>query len=80
MPRGDNLLAMADEFDPQAMIQRFQERARAVKGRGLPPIEGAERTRFINQTKLDYMDFAMIGDANATLEDGILVLKVDLRG
>ncbi len=70
---------MSDEFDPQAMVKRFQERARAVKARGLPPIEGAERIRFINQTKLDFMDFAMIGDATVTLEDGILILKVDLR-
>ena len=26
------------------------------------------------------MDFAMIGDATATLEDGVLTLRVDLRG
>lgn len=70
---------MSDEFDPQAMVKRFQERARAVKARGLPPIEGPERVRFINQTKLDFMDFAMIGDATVSLEDGILTLKVDLR-
>ena len=70
---------MADEFDPQAMIKRFQERARAVKSRGLPPVEGAERMRFIEQARLDFMDYAIIGDAQAHLEDGILVLKVDLR-
>ena len=70
---------MTDEFDPQAMIKRFQDRARAVKNRNLPPIEGADRIRFIEQTKADFMDFAMIGDATATLEEGILVIKVDLR-
>ncbi|MDA8375151.1 MAG: hypothetical protein M0Z91_13050 [Actinomycetota bacterium] len=70
---------MADEFDPQAMIKRFQERAKAVKSRGLPPVEGAERMRFIEQAKLDFMDYAIIGDAQASLEDGILVLRVDLR-
>ena len=26
------------------------------------------------------MDFAMVGDAEATLVDGILTLRVDLRG
>lgn len=25
------------------------------------------------------MDFAIIGDADATIEDGVLVLRVDLR-
>ncbi|MDA8102264.1 MAG: hypothetical protein M0Z34_04785 [Nitrospiraceae bacterium] len=70
---------MADEFDPQAMIKRFQERAKAVKSRGLPPVEGAERMRFIEQARLDFMDYAIIGDAEASLEDGILVLRVDLR-
>ncbi|MDA8262007.1 MAG: hypothetical protein M0Z47_04165 [Actinomycetota bacterium] len=70
---------MADEFDPQAMIMRFQERAKAVRSRGLPPVEGAERMRFIEQARLDFMDYAIIGDAEATLEDGFLVLRVDLR-
>lgn len=70
---------MADGFDPDAMIKRFQERAHAVKDRPLPPIAGAERQRFIDQAQTDYMDFAMIGDAEASLEDGVLVLKVDLR-
>ena len=61
------------------MIMRFQERAKAVRSRGLPPVEGAERMRFIEQARLDFMDYAIIGDAEATLEDGFLVLRVDLR-
>jgi len=67
------------EFDPEAMVERFRQRARAVKERGLPPVEGPERQRFREQAQLDYMDFAMIGDAEATLEDGVLTLRVDLR-
>jgi hypothetical protein len=70
---------MADEFDPAAMIERFRERARSVKRRGIPPVEGAERRQFIDQARLDFMDFAILGDAIATLEDGILTLRVDLR-
>ncbi len=66
-------------FDPQAMIKRFQERADAVKRRGLPPIEGPERLRFIEAANLDFQDFAMLGDASATLADGILRLEIDLR-
>ncbi|HET9442572.1 MAG TPA: hypothetical protein VFO65_04570 [Acidimicrobiales bacterium] len=70
----------ADEtFDVTAMIERFRARARAVRGRGLPPVEGAERKRFIEQMQLDFMDFAMLGDAVGRLEDGILTLTVDLR-
>lgn len=61
------------------MIARFRERAAAVKSRPLPPVAGEERQRFIQQAKSDYMDFAIIGDAAATIEDGILVLRVDLR-
>jgi hypothetical protein len=45
----------------------------------MPPVEGPERQRFVEQAQLDFMDFAMIGDAEATLEDGILTLRVDLR-
>ncbi|HZQ57223.1 MAG TPA: hypothetical protein VFA84_04280 [Acidimicrobiales bacterium] len=70
---------MADEFDPAAMVQRFRERARAVKNRGIPPLEGVERRRFMERMQIDFQDFAMIGDADATLEDGILTLRVDLR-
>ena len=61
------------------MVARFRERAKAVRARGLPPVEGPERQRFKEQAQLDYMDFAMIGDADVTLEDGILTLRVDLR-
>ncbi len=70
---------MADGLDVDAMIQRFRERARAVKERPLPPIAGEERAAFIRQAQLDYQDFAMVGDAQASIEDGVLVLRVDLR-
>jgi limonene-1,2-epoxide hydrolase len=67
------------EFDVDAMIQRFRERAQAVKNRPLPPVAGAERQEFIRRAQLDYQDFAIVADAAATVEDGILVLRVDLR-
>ena len=66
-------------FDPQEMILRFRERADAVKRRGLPPVEGPERLRFMEAAKIDFQDFAMLGDATATLENGILRLEIDLR-
>jgi hypothetical protein len=70
---------VADDLDIPAMIQRFQARARAVRQRGIPPIEGPERKRFMDQARTDYMDYAMIGDAEGSITDGILTLRVDLR-
>jgi len=67
------------ELDPDAIVERFRERAAAVKKRGLPPIEGPERERFIEAARVDFSDFAMLGDATASLEDGILTFRVDLR-
>ncbi len=66
-------------LDVPAMLQRFRERAAAVRQRQLPPIGGEERTRFLRQAEMDFQDYAIIGDAEATLEDGFLVLRVDLR-
>ena len=70
---------MSDAFDPNDMILRFRERAEAVRHRGLPPVEGPDRQRFLDAAKIDFQDFAMIGDATATLQDGILRLEIDLR-
>jgi hypothetical protein len=70
---------VADAFDPLAMTRRFRERAAAVRRRGVPPVEGPERRMFIEQAERDYMDFALVGDAEATLEEGVLTLRIDLR-
>ena len=70
---------MAEDFDVDEMIKRFRDRAKAVKSRGMPPVEGPERRRFIEQARVDFMDFAILGDAEGTLDDGVLTLKVDLR-
>ena len=61
------------------MIARFKERAAAVRKRPLPPVAGEERQQFIAQANTDFQDFAMIGDAEASLEDGVLTLRIDLR-
>jgi hypothetical protein len=70
---------MGDALDVDAMIARFRERALSVKRRPLPPVAGEERQRFIEQAQTDYLDFALIGDASGAVEDGFLVLRVDLR-
>lgn len=71
---------MGDTLDVDAMIQRFRDRAHAVRERPLPPIAGEERQRFIRQAELDHLDYAIIGDATWTLEDGVLTLRIDLAG
>ena len=70
---------MADELDVDAMIARFQARAKAVRQRGIPPVEGPERKRFMDQAKIDFQDYAIIGDAVGHIDGGILTLTVDLR-
>ena len=51
-------------LDLEAMLERFQERAKAVRTRTLPPVGGEERQRFIDQAQHDFQDFAIIGHAN----------------
>ena len=70
---------MGDSLDVEAMIERYRGRAQAVRNRPLPPVAGEERMRFIRQAELDFQDFGLIGDAVGTIEDGYLVLRVDLR-
>lgn len=69
---------MADELDVDAMLQRFRDRAAAVKDRPLPPVAGSERQRFVEQAQLDFQDYAIVGDATWELMDGVLTLRVDL--
>ena len=71
--------SVADQLDVDGMIRRFKDRAAAVRQRPLPPVAGSERQQFLAQAQLDFQDYAMIGDAQATLEDGVLVLRIDLR-
>jgi hypothetical protein len=70
---------MGESLDVDAMLQRFRDRAHAVRSRPLPPVAGEERTRFIEQAQVDFQDFAIVGDATADVEDGVLVLRIDLR-
>jgi hypothetical protein len=70
---------MAQELDLDRMIARFAARAKAVRQRGIPPVEGPDRKRFIDQARIDFQDYAMIGDAVGQIDDGILTLTIDLR-
>lgn len=66
-------------FDPNEMIARFKDRAQAVRKRPLPPVAGEERQLFLTNAENDFRDFAIIGDAEATIEDGVLTLRIDLN-
>ncbi len=70
---------MPEALDVDAMLQRFRDRAAAVRNRTLPPVGGDERTAFIQQAQVDFQDFGIVGDATGAIEDGVLVLRIDLR-
>jgi hypothetical protein len=67
-----------DELDVDAMLVRFRDRAAAVRERPLPPVAGPQREEFVKQAKLDFQDFAMVGDATWDFADGVLTLRIDL--
>jgi hypothetical protein len=67
-----------DELDVDAMLVRFRDRAAAVRERPLPPVAGPQREQFVQQARLDFQDFAMIGDASWEFADGVLTLRIDL--
>lgn len=66
------------EFDIDAFRTRFQERAAAVKERGVPPLEGEARRRFLASAQRDFIDYSLVADAAAAIEDGHLVLRIPL--
>ena len=68
---------LMETLDTAAMVQRFYERAKAVRKRNMPPIAGAERKAYIRQAELDYQDYALISDSEISLDGGILT--IDLR-
>ena len=70
---------MSDVFEPQDLVDRFKERAEAVRKRNLPAVGGEERKHFIQQAELDFLDYVLIADAVPTLDNGILTLTIDLR-
>ena len=68
------------QFDVDAMLQRYAERAKAVKERPLPPVAGEERKRFVDQANSDCTDFALVSTASWEVEDNHLVLRIPLGG
>lgn len=68
------------QFDVDAMLERFRDRAQAVRDRPLPPVAGTERQKFISQAQTDYTDFALVANASWEVVDGSLILRIPLTG
>jgi len=68
------------QFDVDAMLERFKQRAQAVSDRPLPPVAGEERKKFITQAETDYTDYALIASSSWEIDDAHLVLKIPLQG
>ena len=66
------------QLDVDQFLNRFKERAAAVKDRGIPPIEGPGRKAFVEQAENDFLDFSLIGSATWAVEDNSLVLRIPL--
>lgn len=68
------------KFDVDAMLERYAQRAKAVRERPLPPVAGEERKKFIDQAETDYTDYALVASASWEIDDNHLVLKIPLQG
>jgi hypothetical protein len=68
------------QLDMDEFLQRFADRAEAVKERGVPPLEGQARKAFIESAEKDYLDYSLIAAASWTVEDGNLVLRIPIGG
>lgn len=66
------------EFDVDSFIARFRERAEAVRTRPLPPVAGDERRKLIQQAEIDFMDYAIVGNATWSVEGDHLVIRLPL--
>ena len=66
------------KLDVDELLERFRGRADAVKARGIPPLEGEARRTFVQQSELDFLDYALVGRATWAVEDGNLVLRIPL--
>ena len=73
------VLSMA-KFDVDAMLERYAQRAKAVRERPLPPVAGEERKLFIEQAETDFTDYALVANASWEIDEQHLILKIPLQG
>ena len=65
-------------FNVEEFIERYKERAEAVKNRSIPPVGGDDRLAFIKQAESDFQDFMIIADSEFNVEEEYLVFKYKL--
>ena len=65
-------------FNVEEFINRYKERAEAVKRRSIPPVGGDDRTAFIKQAEIDFQDYMIIADSEFKVENDYLVFKYKL--
>ena len=65
-------------FNVEDFVNRFKERAEAVKNRSVPPVGGDERMAFIKQAETDFQDYMIIADSEFVVEKDYLVFKYKL--
>tara|TARA_X000000368_G_scaffold177995_1_gene140375 strand:- start:645 stop:854 length:210 start_codon:yes stop_codon:yes gene_type:complete len=65
-------------FNVDDFLNRYKERAEAVKKRSIPPVGGDDRMAFIKQAESDYQDFMMIADSEIEVTEEYLIFKYKL--
>ena len=65
-------------FNVDDFLNRYKERAEAVKKRSIPPVGGDDRMAFIKQAESDYQDFMMIADSEIEITEEYLIFKYKL--
>ena len=65
-------------FNVDDFLNRYKERAEAVKKRSIPPVGGDDRIAFIKQAESDYQDFMMIADSEIEVTEEYLIFKYKL--
>jgi len=66
-------------FDVDAFLERFRERAAAVRERGIPPLEGPARRLYVEAAEQDHTDFSLVASAAWSVEGDELVLHIRLH-
>jgi hypothetical protein len=68
------------KLDMEEFLGRFSTRAKAVRDRGVPPLEGEARKQFIKSAEKDFLDYSLVASASWTVEDGELILRIPIAG
>ena len=63
------------DFNVEEFINRYKERAEAVKSRSIPPVGGDDRMAFIKQAETDFQDYMIVADSEFRVEQDYLVFK-----